>query len=115
MVMAGMGFAFMPEYSVTHGGLLRRPLSSRRSRRTVALVNVAGRPLSPAGQIFAARRPSPPLDRIGQVKRRLPCSSHPSARKRECWTYVHLTAPATVPISKMTETIMNAVASRLLP
>ena len=53
MVMAGMGFAFMPEYSVTHGGLLRRPLVEPSVERTVALVNVAGRPLSPAGQMFA--------------------------------------------------------------
>jgi DNA-binding transcriptional LysR family regulator len=52
MVMAGMGFAFMPEYSVTHGGLLRRPLIEPSVEREVALVNVAGRKLSPAGVAF---------------------------------------------------------------
>lgn len=53
MVMAGMGFAFMPEYSVTHSGLLRRRLTEPAVERTVSLINVAGRPLSPAGQMFA--------------------------------------------------------------
>ncbi len=53
MVMAGMGFAFMPEYSVTHGGLLRRPLIEPSVDRSVALVNVAGRSLSPAGLMFS--------------------------------------------------------------
>jgi DNA-binding transcriptional LysR family regulator len=53
MVIAGMGFAFMPEYSVTHGGLVPRPLVEPAVERTVSLVNVAGRPLSPAGQMFA--------------------------------------------------------------
>jgi DNA-binding transcriptional LysR family regulator len=52
MVMAGMGFAFMPEYSVTHGGLLPLALVEPAVQRTVSLVNVAGRPLSPAGQMF---------------------------------------------------------------
>ena len=53
MVMAGMGFAFMPEYSVTHTGLLRRPLVEPSVEREVCLVNMAGRQLSPAGQAFA--------------------------------------------------------------
>lgn len=52
MVMAGMGFAFMPEYSVTLSGLLRRPLVEPTVERTVALVNVAGRQHSPAGAAF---------------------------------------------------------------
>jgi len=52
MVMAGMGFAFMPEYSVTHRGLLPKPLVEPAVERIVSLVNVAGRPLSPAGQMF---------------------------------------------------------------
>jgi DNA-binding transcriptional LysR family regulator len=52
MVMAGLGFAFMPEYSVTLGGLLRRPLVDPTVERTVSLVNMAGRPLSPAGLAF---------------------------------------------------------------
>ena len=53
MVMAGMGFAFMPEYSVTHGGLVPRPLVEPAVERTVSLVNVAGRLFSPAGQMFS--------------------------------------------------------------
>ena len=53
MVMAGMGFAFMPEYSVTHTGILRRPLVEPSVEREVCLVNMAGRQLSPAGQAFA--------------------------------------------------------------
>ena len=52
MVMAGMGFAFMPEYSVTHRGLVSKPLVEPAVERVVSLVNVAGRPLSPAGQMF---------------------------------------------------------------
>ncbi|HEV2512983.1 LysR family transcriptional regulator [Bosea sp. (in: a-proteobacteria)] len=53
MVMAGLGFAFMPEYSVTHTGILRRPLVEPSVEREVCLVNMAGRQLSPAGQAFA--------------------------------------------------------------
>jgi DNA-binding transcriptional LysR family regulator len=53
MVMAGLGFAFMPEYSVTHTGLLRRPLVEPSVEREVSLVNMAGRMLSPAGMAFA--------------------------------------------------------------
>lgn len=52
MVMAGMGFAFMPEYSVTLGGLLRRMLIEPAVERSVSLVNIAGRPLSPAAVAF---------------------------------------------------------------
>jgi DNA-binding transcriptional LysR family regulator len=52
MVMAGMGFAFMPEYSVTLGGLLRRALVEPAVERTVSLVHVAGRLLSPAAAAF---------------------------------------------------------------
>jgi DNA-binding transcriptional LysR family regulator len=53
MVMAGMGFAFMPEYSVTHSGILRRPLVDPTVEREVCLVTIAGRQLTPAGQAFA--------------------------------------------------------------
>ena len=52
MVMSGMGFAFMPEYSVTHSGILRRPLVEPSVEREVCLVTMAGRQLSPAGQAF---------------------------------------------------------------
>lgn len=53
MVMAGMGFAFMPEYSVTHTGILRRPLVDPSVEREVCLVNMAGRQLSPAATAFS--------------------------------------------------------------
>lgn len=53
MVAAGMGFAFMPEYSVTQGGLLSRPLSDPPVSRTVALVHMPGRPFSPAAAAFS--------------------------------------------------------------
>jgi DNA-binding transcriptional LysR family regulator len=52
MVMAGLGFAFMPEYSITLGGLIRRPLVEPSVARTVSLVHMAGRQLSPAGMAF---------------------------------------------------------------
>ena len=53
MVAAGMGFAFMPEYSVTQGGVLTRPLSDPAVSRTVALVHMPGRPFSPPAAAFA--------------------------------------------------------------
>lgn len=53
MVAAGMGFAFMPEYSVTQAGLLSRPLVEPPVSRTVALVHMPGRPFSPAAAAFA--------------------------------------------------------------
>ncbi|WP_203072512.1 LysR family transcriptional regulator [Falsiroseomonas ponticola] len=52
MVMAGMGFAFMPEYSVTAAGLLRRPLVEPAVDRAVSLTHMAGRALTPAGMAF---------------------------------------------------------------
>lgn len=48
MVMAGIGFAFMPECSVTLPGLLQRPLINPEVIRTIALATVPGRPYSPA-------------------------------------------------------------------
>lgn len=53
MVAAGMGFAFMPEHSITHGGVLARPLVDPVVTRTVALVHMPGRPFSPAAAAFA--------------------------------------------------------------
>jgi DNA-binding transcriptional LysR family regulator len=53
MVMARMGFAFMPEYSVTLPGLMQRPLIEPEVSRTVALVHRPGRPFSPAASAFA--------------------------------------------------------------
>jgi DNA-binding transcriptional LysR family regulator len=44
MVAADLGFAFMPEYSVTHPGTIQRPLSSPAVERTIALMTMPGRP-----------------------------------------------------------------------
>ncbi|MDP7341969.1 MAG: LysR family transcriptional regulator substrate-binding protein, partial [Alphaproteobacteria bacterium] len=52
MVLAEMGFAFMPEYSVTLSGMLSRPLVEPEVKRTVQLAWMPGRPHSPAGQAF---------------------------------------------------------------
>lgn len=48
MVLAGIGFAFMPEYSVTLPGLMQRPLISPAVERQVVLATVPGRRFSPA-------------------------------------------------------------------
>jgi DNA-binding transcriptional LysR family regulator len=52
MVAAGMGFAFAPEFSVVHGGLLTRPLVDPQVSRTIALVHMPGRPFSPPAAAF---------------------------------------------------------------
>lgn len=52
MVLAGIGFAFMPEYSVTLPGLIQRPLINPSVEREVALVTVPGRKFSPAMDAF---------------------------------------------------------------
>jgi DNA-binding transcriptional LysR family regulator len=43
MVAAGLGFALMPEYSVTHPGTIQRPLLEPAVQREVALVTKPGR------------------------------------------------------------------------
>jgi DNA-binding transcriptional LysR family regulator len=48
MVLAGIGFAFMPEYSVTLPGLVQRPLIEPEVSRKVAVATMPGRPHSPA-------------------------------------------------------------------
>ncbi len=48
MVLAGIGFAFMPEYSVTLPGLIQRPLVEPAVARSIAMVTVPGRKFSPA-------------------------------------------------------------------
>lgn len=48
MVLARIGFAFMPECSVTQPELLRRPLIEPEVTRTISLVNMPGRQFSPA-------------------------------------------------------------------
>jgi DNA-binding transcriptional LysR family regulator len=52
MVLARIGFAFMPEYSVTLPELLQRPLVEPEVTRTISLVSVPGRPFSPAVSAF---------------------------------------------------------------
>lgn len=52
MVLAGLGFAFMPEHSVTVGGLLTRPLADPPVAREVCAVEVRGRERSPAASLF---------------------------------------------------------------
>ncbi|WP_457939372.1 LysR family transcriptional regulator [Mesorhizobium sp. 10J20-29] len=48
MVLAKIGFAFMPECSVTISEILQRPLVEPEVTRTISLVSMAGRPYSPA-------------------------------------------------------------------
>ena len=48
MVLAGIGFAFMPEYSVSLPGLIQRPLTDPGVSRKVSLFTMPGRPHSPA-------------------------------------------------------------------
>lgn len=48
MVLARIGFAFMPECSVTLPDLLQRPLIEPEVSRTISMLSVSGRPHSPA-------------------------------------------------------------------
>lgn len=52
MVLAHIGFAFMPEYSVTLPGLLQRPLVEPEVERSICLITVPGRPHAPAVAAF---------------------------------------------------------------
>lgn len=52
MVLAGLGFAFMPRHSVRSSGLQQRPLVDPAVARTVAVADVRGRQLSPAAKLF---------------------------------------------------------------
>ena len=52
MVMANIGFAFMPEFSVTHPDSVRRPLIDPAVARTISLITVPGRKHSPAVAAF---------------------------------------------------------------
>ncbi len=53
MVLARIGFAFMPEYSVTLPGLLQRPLVEPSVSRNIALVSMPGRQFTPAAAALA--------------------------------------------------------------
>ncbi|RVT85832.1 LysR family transcriptional regulator [Rhodobacteraceae bacterium CCMM004] len=52
MVLAGIGFAFMPEFSVSLPGLMQRPLVSPEVSRDVVLATAPGRPHSPPLNAF---------------------------------------------------------------
>lgn len=52
MVVANIGFAFMPEYSVTHPDVVRRPLIDPAVERTISLISLPGRRYSPAVAAF---------------------------------------------------------------
>lgn len=52
MVMAGVGFAFMPEYAITHPDSVSRPLVDPAVERTISLLTVPGRRHSPAVAAF---------------------------------------------------------------
>ena len=52
MVQAGLGFAFMPEYSITLPRVLTRPLIEPEVVRAVLAVDVRGRARPPAAKLF---------------------------------------------------------------
>lgn len=52
MALAGLGFAFMPRYSVRLGGLRQRPLIDPVVERTVLIADVRGRQRPPAAKLF---------------------------------------------------------------
>jgi len=52
MIAAGLGFGFMPEYSILPGSVVARPLIEPEFWREVNLVTVRGRPHSPAVGAF---------------------------------------------------------------
>jgi DNA-binding transcriptional LysR family regulator len=57
MVAANLGFAFMPEFSVTDPGTIQRPLADPPVARTVALVTMPGRPqMAPVASFLRAAR-----------------------------------------------------------
>ncbi|WP_025897997.1 LysR family transcriptional regulator [Sneathiella glossodoripedis] len=62
MVLAELGFAFLPEFSITMNGLLTRPLIDPKVSRDVMLTWMPGRTHSPAASLFmrAAARHSWP-------------------------------------------------------
>jgi DNA-binding transcriptional LysR family regulator len=52
MVAANLGFAFMPEHSITHPGTIQRALADPHVERTVALATMPGRPQAPGVAAF---------------------------------------------------------------
>ncbi len=66
MVLAGLGFTYIPEFAVALPGLAIRPLIEPDVVRTVHLVTVRGRPHSPAvGAFVHAARRHPWEGRVG--------------------------------------------------
>lgn len=53
MVLSGLGFAFLPEHSITVSGLTCRPLVDPAVERTISMVSVAGRRFTPSAEAFA--------------------------------------------------------------
>ncbi len=56
MILAGLGFGFFSEYSVTMPGIVTKPLIEPEFVRQINLVTVRGRPHSPAVGALRARR-----------------------------------------------------------
>jgi DNA-binding transcriptional LysR family regulator len=52
MVLAGLGFAFMPAFSIRSRELQQRPLVEPQVQREVVAVDVRGRARSPAARLF---------------------------------------------------------------
>lgn len=52
MVLAGLGFAFMPQHSIRSRELQQRPLIDPAVRREVLAIDVRGRTRSPAAKLF---------------------------------------------------------------
>jgi DNA-binding transcriptional LysR family regulator len=52
MVLAGLGFAFMPKYSIRSRDLHQRPLVEPAVQREVLAVDMRGRARSPAAKLF---------------------------------------------------------------
>ena len=52
MVCAGIGFAFMPEYSISSQSILQRSLVEPSLSRSICLGTMPGRPFSPATSLF---------------------------------------------------------------
>ncbi|MFN0115781.1 MAG: LysR family transcriptional regulator [Paracoccaceae bacterium] len=66
MALAGLGYGFLPEHSVTLPGLAVRPLVEPEVVRTVQLVTVRGRPHGPAvGAFVHAAHHHPWTGRVG--------------------------------------------------
>jgi DNA-binding transcriptional LysR family regulator len=67
MVLAGLGYTFVPEFSVALPNLVVRPLIEPEVTRRIHLVTVRGRPHSPAvGAFVHATRRHPWTGRVGQ-------------------------------------------------